>query len=216
MRSTSLIFTLFLLVLGTAHAQTPDLKQVADAVDHRYNRLSTFKSDFVETYSGNGISRKESGTLLLKKPGKMLWDYAEPHRKVFVTDGKSAFFYVPGEMQARKAPLKKLDDLRSPLRYLLGNTKLQKEFNGLKLTSSQGDTEVLEGVPKGMEERVSDVQLTIQHSQIAAIRIQLLDGSVTEFEFSNTQENVPVPEAKFRPDVPAGVHWIEGEDLSPE
>ncbi len=68
--------------------------------------------------------------LWLKRPGKMLWDYREPQPKVFVTDGKWAWFYVPGERQARKAAVKKLDDLRSPLRYLLGKTKLERNLRG--------------------------------------------------------------------------------------
>ncbi len=71
----------------------------------------------------------------------------------------TAWFYVPGEQQARRTPVKQLDDLRSPLRYLLGKTKLEKELDGLSLAPDQkpvnsGDV-VLRGVPKGMRERVA-------------------------------------------------------------
>jgi outer membrane lipoprotein carrier protein len=204
------------LCAGLAWAQAPDLTQLTDAVDHHYNHLSSFKAEFTESYSGNGISRKETGTLWLKKPGKMLWQYADPRPKVFVTNGKTAYFYVPGEPQARKTALKKLDDFRSPLRYLLGNTKLRKEFPNLKLLSDENGTAVLEGVPKGMEDRLTSVRLTLQNNQIIGIRIEQMDGSVTEFRFANIQENVTVTDAKFRPEVPPGVHWIEGEDLNPE
>ena len=204
------------LAVGTAWAQAPDITRLTDAVDQHYNHLSSFKADFTESYTGNGLSRKETGTLWLKKPGKMLWQYTDPRPKTFVTDGKTAYFYVPGEPQARKTALKKLDDFRSPLRYLLGNTKLRKEFPDLKLLSDENGTAILEGVPRSMEDRVTSVRLTLQNSQITDIRIEQLDGSVTEFRFSNLQENVTVTDAKFRPDVPPGVHWIEGEDLNPE
>lgn len=197
-------------------SQTADLKQVTDAVDEHYNHLKSFQAAFTETYSGNGISRQESGTLWLKKPGKMLWQYTDPHPKIFVSDGKYAYFYVPGELQARKTPLKKLDDFRSPLRYLLGNTKLRKEFPTLAIVPGPPGSTTLAGVPKGMEDRVTDVRLTIQNSQITGIRIAQLDGSVTEFQFLNILENVQVSDAKFRPQVPEGVHWIEGEDLNPD
>ncbi|MEO8725468.1 MAG: outer membrane lipoprotein carrier protein LolA [Acidobacteriaceae bacterium] len=197
-------------------AQVADVSRITAAVDQHYNHLKSFKADFTETYSGNGISRTESGTLWLKKPGKMLWQYAEPHPKVFVTDGKTAYFYVPGELQARKTPLKKLDDFRSPLRYLLGNTKLSKEFPGLQIVPGPPGTTTLAGVPKGMEDRISDVLLTIQNSRITGIRITQLDSSTTDFQFRNIQENVQVSDAKFRPDVPAGVQWIESEDLNPD
>ena len=81
----------------------------------------------------------------------MRWEYAEPKEKVFVSDGKTAYFYVPGERQARKAPVKDLDDLRSPLRYLLGKTRLKKEFANLTVRAGdQPGAVLIRGVPTGM------------------------------------------------------------------
>ncbi len=116
---------------GGLHAQTPDLHRVADGVDKHYNGLASLEASFSETYHGGGLARSESGTMWLKKPGKMRWEYNTPVKKLFVTDGKTAWFYVPGERQARRAAVKSLDDLKSPLRYLLGHTKLEKEFSSL-------------------------------------------------------------------------------------
>src|SRR3982751_5518688 len=107
-----------ILLLASAQlsfAADDAVKKIASAVDARYNSLQTFTADFIETYSGNGASRSESGTLSLKRPGKMRWDYREPSQKVFLSDGKTAFFYVPAEHQARKTAVKNLDDFRSPL-----------------------------------------------------------------------------------------------------
>ena len=93
-----------LLILASLHALAANdpVKKIASAVDAHYNSLQSFRADFIETYSGNGVSRKESGTLTLKRPGKMRWDYREPSQKLFLSDGKTAVFYVPGERQARK------------------------------------------------------------------------------------------------------------------
>ena len=113
-------------------AQT-DVHALASKVDQRYDHMRTLEAQFTETYKGAGMSRTESGTLLLKKPGRMRWDYDQPRPKLFLTDGSTAWFYVPGEQQARRTPVKQLDDLRSPLRYLLGKTKLEKELDGLSL-----------------------------------------------------------------------------------
>ncbi len=101
-----------------------DVHALADKVDQRYNHIRTLQADFTETYTGAGMSRTENGTLLLKKPGQMRWNYQDPHPKLFVTDGHTAWFYVPGEHQARRTPIKQLEDLRSPLRYLLGKNKV--------------------------------------------------------------------------------------------
>src|ERR1019366_5316734 len=124
-RFWSLGVIVFLLFPGLLSAQG-DVHAIADKVDQRYNHLQTLEAQFSETYSGAGMTRKESGTLTLKKPGRMRWDYDQPRPKMFLTDGTTAWFYVPGERQVRRAPVKQLDDLRSPLRYLLGKTKLEK------------------------------------------------------------------------------------------
>ena len=123
----------FVLLVGALAFAQSDVHKIAEAVDHRYNNMQSLESQFTETYRGTGMARNESGTLWLKRPGKMRWDYRDPRPKLFISDGKTAWFYVPGDQQVRKASVKKLDDLRSPLRYLLGKTKLEKEFTALSL-----------------------------------------------------------------------------------
>jgi outer membrane lipoprotein carrier protein len=192
---------------------------VARGTDEHYNQLKTFKTEFTEVYQGPGVSRTESGTLWLKKPGRMRWEYREPREKLFLTDSHTAFFYVPGERQARKTPLRNLDDIRSPLRYLLGKTKLEKELDGLSVAADHkpakaGDT-VLRGVPKGMKDRISEVLLEISPSfQIDRIVIREIDGTSTDFFFSNTEENVAVEDKLFRFTPPAGVEVIEESQIT--
>lgn len=127
------VSSVILATLVTSAAAQTGARQVAERVDQHYNSLRTLQADFSEDYSGAGIQRSESGTLWLMRPGRMRWEYRQPHPKLFLTDGRTAWFYVPGEKQARKAAVKSLDDLRSPLAYLLGRTKLEKEFSGLSL-----------------------------------------------------------------------------------
>jgi outer membrane lipoprotein carrier protein len=206
-----------LLPLAIAQQPAPSLDHVAEDLDHHYNDLRSLRAGFTETYRGAGITRTESGTLWLRRPGKMRWEYIEPREKLFVSDGKTAFFYVPGERQARKAPLKKLDDLRSPLRYLLGKTKLKKEFD--KLTARAGDqpgSVIIRGVPRNMSDRVAEVSLDVNPAgEIQRIQIDEVDGSQTEFTFSSMQENVPVEDARFRFQPPAGVELIEDTTAGP-
>jgi len=194
----------------------PAVHSLADAVDARYNHLRTLEAQFTETYSGSGATRTESGTLVLKKPGRMRWDYTEPHSKMFLTDGITAWFYVPGEKQVRRMPVKQLDDLRSPLRYLLGKTKLEKEFDNLHIALNEkpvnsGDL-VLEGVPRGLRERVARTLLEVTPAgYIQRIVLEELDGSVTEFRFLQQHENVEIPDAKFQFTPPKGVEVVAGE-----
>ncbi len=196
-------------------ALAADLHSLADTVDARYNHLHTLEAQFTETYSGSGATRTESGTLLLKKPGRMRWDYTEPRPKMFLADGSTAWFYVPGENQVRRMPVKQLDDLRSPLRYLLGKTKLEKEFDNLHVAlnekpANSGDI-VLEGVPKDLRERVARTLLEVTPTgYIQRIVVEELDGSITEFRFLQQHENVEIPDAKFHFTPPQGVEVVSG------
>ncbi|HLI62083.1 MAG TPA: outer membrane lipoprotein chaperone LolA [Terriglobales bacterium] len=190
-----------------------DVHALAGKVDQRYNHMRTLQAQFTETYTGVGVSRTESGTLLLKKPGLMRWDYDEPRPKLFLTDGHTAWFYVPGEHQARRTPVKELNDLQSPLRYLLGKSRLEKELKGLSLAPDQkpvvpGDV-VLRGIPRGMEERVAQTLLEVApDGMIVRIVVEELDGSVTEFRFRKQKENVEIPDARFHFVPPPGVEVV--------
>jgi outer membrane lipoprotein carrier protein len=193
-----------------------DVKAEARAVDEHYNHLRSLQTEFTEVYRGSGIERTESGTLWLKKPGKMRWEYRSPREKLFVSDGKDAWFYVPGDRQARKTPVKKLDDLRSPLALLLGKTKLEKELHGLSVAPDVQPLNpggvVLRGVPQGMEDRVSEIvlEITPEH-RLARIVIDEVDGSVTEYRFADQKEDVEISDERFRFHPPVGTETVEGE-----
>ena len=199
-----------------AASPVPEVHAIAQAVDERYNHLHSLQAEFTEIYRGAGMERTESGTLWLKKPGKMRWEYRSPREKLFLSDGRDAWFYVPGERQVRRTPVKKLDDLRSPLAFLLGKTRLDKELQGLSLAPdvtpvASGDV-VLRGVPKSLADRVSQVLLEITPEHwISRIVIEEVDGSVTEYRFNGQRENAPVPDQRFHFVVPDGVEVIEGE-----
>src|ERR1700723_1234046 len=163
-----------------------DVHSIAQAVDEHYNHLRSLQAEFTEEYRGSGMERTESGTLWLakggaKKPGKMRWEYRSPRDKLFVSDGRDAWFYVPGDRQARKTDARKLDDIRSPLAFLLGKSKLEKELQGLSLAPDvapvvAGDV-VLRGVPQVLADRISEILLEVTPAhQIVRIVINDVDG----------------------------------------
>ena len=196
-------------------ASPVDVKKLADAVDAHYNRLQSLEANFTEIYRGAGMDRTESGTLWLKKPGKMRWQYRSPREKLFVSDGKVVWFYVPGDRQARREPAKKLDDFRSPLAFLLGKTKLEKELRGLSVapdvTPVEAGDVVLRGVPQAMADQVSEVLLEVTPDhEIWQITLQDVDGSTTEYRFSDQKGDVAVANGQFEFRPPAGTEVVEG------
>jgi len=213
--------SLLLALTLPAGAVVEDIHSVAAAVDEHYNHLRTLQAEFTEVYRGSGIDRTEAGTLWLskgglKKPGKMRWEYRSPREKLFVSDGKEAWFYVPGDRQARRTEARKLEDIRSPLAFLLGKSKLEKELQGLSLAPdvaplAVGDI-VLRGVPQALGDRISEIllEVTPEH-RITRIMMEEVDGSVTEYRFSDQKENEAIPDGRFQFSPPPGTETVEDE-----
>jgi outer membrane lipoprotein carrier protein len=194
----------------TASAQTPSAAALARKVDAHYNHLHSLTAHFTERYRGMGIDRTETGTLTLSKPGRMRWAYDAPSGKIFVLDGKFAISYTPGDSQALRTPAKQLDDLRSPLRFLLGHTEIAKELDGLTLTLVSGGY-TLSGVPKGMQQTVQSIGVTVDaEGQIRGMQIVQTDGAETIFAFTDIRENVSTPDSDFSFTPPPGVTIING------
>ena len=215
-----------------------DVHQLARAVDDHYNHLRSLQSDFTEIYRGDGMERVESGTVWLKKPRKMRWEYRSPGEKLFVSNGQVVWFYLPAERQLRKTTLRELDDVRSPLAFLLGKTKLENELHGLSKAVDQsplqpGNT-VLRGVPQALVRQnlgsqnlssrnhgqpstmgqLSEVLLEVTPAhQIVRLVLSEADGATTEFRFADWKENVEMSDDSFTFTPPRGVETVEGELL---
>jgi outer membrane lipoprotein carrier protein len=204
------IWLLGLLLFPRAGLCADTAPQIAQRVDKYYNRLHSLRTAFTESFHGMGIDREESGTLLLRKPGKMRWSYTHPAGKLFVLDGKYAWFYSPGDAQVARVSSAQLDDLRSPLRFLLGHTQLQKELEGLTLSSGPDGLE-LSGVPKGMEKRVEKIVLGVSpEGAIHSMSITETDGAQTAFTFKDSVPDPPAPDSEFVFHPPAGVPVVDG------
>lgn len=207
---------------AAVYAQTPSSGAVAlaQAIDHHYNALHSLQLHFTQSYDGMGMHRVDTGTLLLTRSGKlhagrMRWTYQQPAGKLFVLDGKNAYFYTPGQSEVQRVPAKTLmangDDLRSPLALLLGHADLAKQMNGLTMTPEPNGDATLSGVPKGMENRVSRLVVTASSGGVIhKLVVEETDGARNSFTFTGEQPDVPAPESAFV-FVPApGTHVVDG------
>ena len=206
-----LLFALALVSFAHfASAQAPTAATLAKQVDAHYNRLQSLQARYAERYQGVGMDRTETGKLTLRKPGRMRWAYDTPAGKLFILDGKDAISYTPGDAQAQRIPEKQLDDLRSPLRFLLGHTELAKELNGLSLTVVNGGY-TLSGTPKGMQQRVHSLALTVDATgTIHAMRIEETGGAITTFTFTDMHENITTSDSDFTFIPPPGIVIVNG------
>lgn len=189
--------------------------QLAQRVDNHYNHLHSLRAGFTQSYQGLGMSRSESGALLLRKPGRMRWDYSSPAGKLFLLDGKFAWSYTPGDPAVHRIPVGNLSDLRTPLRFLLGHTQLEREIEHLRIAPVANGEYTLAGQPKGQQRSISLLTLTVTaQGVITGIQISQTDGSVTRFTFTGEVPNAPAPPGDFRFTPPPGIPVVS--EQSPE
>src|SRR5215471_59763 len=131
------------LLAVSAFAADAPLDTLLKNVENRYNRAKTRQVLFTERYTPpRNATRTESGTLLLRKPGGMRWDYSQPKGKLFVGDGKNLWLYTPADNRVEKMKLQESDDMRAPLAFLLGKLHFDKEFRNLAAKPEGADTRI--------------------------------------------------------------------------
>lgn len=191
-----------------AAGQASELDQLIDGLQTKYNKLASLSADFTQIYTG-GQSRRESGRVLLKKPGKMRWDYTSPESKLFISDGKTLYEYVPSEKYASKSSIKDSSDMRAPFAFLLGRGNLRRDFKKIEFSKeapARAGNKVLRMIPKRAAD-FRELLVEIEPTSLQIYRLTLIEsgGSRSDFLFSNVRENVPVGDDQFRFKAPPGV-----------
>lgn len=200
---------LWLLSAIAAVAADPPLLK---SVENRYNHAQSLKLSFSEVYTGTRRpAQTESGTLYLRKPGRMRWEYAAPAGKLFLSDGKAVYLYTPDDNRAEKSKLKESDDMRAPLAFLLGNLDFSKEFQHFQFRPQGADTWIT-AEPKSQNLAYKQVEfLAASSGEIRQVLITGQDHSKLSFTFSGEQLNVPVAPALFTFRAPPGAVVVEAE-----
>jgi outer membrane lipoprotein carrier protein len=180
------------------------------AVETRYNHAETLQVVFHEAYTAPGQPRRaESGSLLLRKPGRMRWDYTSPAGKLFVSDGKFLWLYTPSNHQVEKMKIKESDDMRAPLAFLLGKLHFDKEFRNIQHQSVAGGIRITAD-PKTDSLPYTKVEFVVgPDSQIRRVQVTGYDQSVLEFDFEQEKLNPPLEARLFQFRMPPGAALVE-------
>jgi outer membrane lipoprotein carrier protein len=198
-----------LLPLSLA-AAPPDLGPMLKAVEARYNHAQTLQVVFHEAYTAPGQPRRtEGGTLLLRKPGRMRWDYNSPQGKLFVSDGKFLWLYTPSNHTVEKMKIKESDDMRAPLAFLLGKLHFDKEFRNVQSAPAEGGTRITADPKTDSLPYTKVVFVVGPDSQIRRVQVTGYDQSILEFDFDQEKLNPPLEAQLFQFRMPPGAALVE-------
>ncbi len=195
-----------------AASPTVNLDSLLHAVENRYNHAQSLRLTFTESYRAQKRAEQvEQGVLTLRKPGRMRWEYTSPAGKLFVSDGKDVYLYLPDAKRVEHSKFKESEDLRAPLAFLLGKLNFYKEFRSFNLRP-EGENQWVDAVPNSENLPYTQVEFLIApDAQIKRLRVIGQDKSVMDFAFEQEKLNVPLDLKNFSFHPPAGTEVVEGE-----
>ena len=184
---------------------------LARRIEQRHHRVADLTARFVQTYRSGLLAQEivEKGVVSLKRPGRMLWEYRDPEKKTFVSDGKTFYFYIPADRQV--IVREQAGQRGIPALLLSGRDDLLAEFDATLEESPAPGRQRLRLTPKKADPEVERVFLDVDGAdRIRAVRVRDAQGNESLFEFDAIRENVGLPDRLFRFEVPRGVEVIAG------
>jgi outer membrane lipoprotein carrier protein len=213
----------------------PQAAPIVRALEARYHNARTLKAIFLERYSdGRQSQQVESGTVYFSRPGRMRWEYESPTQKLFISDGKTVWFFVPADRTVTRAPMKQSADWRTPLALLTGKARLSELCGRIDMTNAAPGTVgnvVLRCLPRGEktssksaqredadaalsnpDQPFNQVLLEVNPAtgELSDVRVLQPGGIEIDYRFGNWIENPPLAESLFHFEPPAGVAIVDG------
>ena len=198
-----------------ARAAEPTASELAAALQRKYDGIKDFSADFTHAYVGGVLRKKitERGRLLVKKPGKMRWDYVEPETKQFVSDGLKMYSYIPQDKQVIVAPVPPDEDAPTPAMFLAGKGNLTRDFTpslvDAPATAAAG-SRALKLIPKARQRDYDWLELVVDPGTLSIRGLLTVDaqGGTSSFSFTNLKENVGLADKEFAFKIPRGVDVV--------
>ena len=200
------------LVGRAADATAPEL---AAALQRKYDGIKDFSADFSHAYEGGVLHKTltERGHLLVKKPGKMRWDYSTPETKQFVSDGVKMYSYIPQDKQVIVASVPPDEDAPTPTLFLAGKGNLTRDFTPSLVDAPAGmpaGSRALKLVPKARQRDYDWLVLVLDPGSLAIRGLLTVDaqGGKSTFSFTNLKENIGLADKEFAFKIPRGVDVV--------
>jgi outer membrane lipoprotein carrier protein len=198
----------------SAQAPSASASEVAAALQRKYDTIRDFSADFTHQHEGGVLRRKvvEQGSLLVKKPGKMRWEYKTPEKKLFVSDGTRIYFHDPANNQVTVSEVPKGDQAASAALFLTGQGNLPRDFKAgfIEAPAAPAETYALRLDPKSPQPEYDWLEIVVDRDtlQIRTLTAADKQGGRSTFHFSKFKENVGIADKTFEFQIPRGAEVI--------
>lgn len=201
------------LLAASAAKAGPDVDEVVARVEAICAKTQDLSARFRQTVTNRslGAVREGGGSFMLKRPGKVRWEYEKPEPRLFVTDGKTLWDYSPVDKQARAQALDEVFSSRLPLAFLAGDCQLRRDFaiTAVDNAATRGSASfmILDLKPRRPEAGIARMLLEVNLQGYTVEKTTLFDavGNTTVIGLTDLKLNSGLSDRQFLFTPPAGV-----------
>ncbi len=206
---------LLVALLFAAPAPKDPGRALALRVQAFYAHTRDFSARFRQhyTYLAMGRSEDSEGTVAVKKPGSVRWDYEKPDKRAIYVEGKTLWIWRPDDKEAQVKRNFGGDQLSSAFTFLWGKGDLLKEFKPKVLPQAppglpRGDA--LELMPLKPVAGVEKLLFVVaKDGQVLASVVTNAQGDVNQIVFTDAKVDQGLPDAMFHFEPPKGAYVQE-------
>jgi outer membrane lipoprotein carrier protein len=212
-RPLPLLFFVTAAIGATAGSRQPAAADTARALQQKYDTVKDFTADFTHTYEGGVLKRRstERGTVQIKKPGRMRWEYTAPEKKTFVSDGRTIYSYIPADKQVIVGDVPSDDEATTAVLFLAGKGNLTRDFAVSYADGGSDRTWALRLDPKRKQRDYDWLIVIVDRAsmQIRGLTAADQQGGRSTFQFANYRENTGIADSAFNFRIPKGTDVIK-------
>lgn len=203
-----------LLFAAPAGAGPPDVlvKRLTEA----YRQTSTLSATFTQEtrFAGFSTARTFAGTVEIRRPDRMRWDYTEHSKQQLFVNGWELTVYDPKNRQAIVSKLSPSSDRQLPLHLLADVTGVDKTYH---VAAGDGPTELVLTPKEPHPQAPEKIHLWLDPKTglIARVKLYLPGGSISDITFSDTASNVAIEDKRFVFSPPPGTYMVDPKKMLP-
>lgn len=212
MKASHFILFMILFLIPAIGLPEANVQDLVARMQKKYHNMESFKANFTQSYQSKRFSSggmTEKGVVYLKKGGFMRWEYRDPEKKTFISDGFFYFYYVPQDKQVVKTPVEEKSNEHSPALFLAGRGDFVQDFKASWADPRAGSNLVkLTPVKTQPDFQYLIVQIDTVRDLIQRLLVVDSFENRTEYNFTEIQENPPLQKDFFVFHAPPGTDVI--------
>ncbi len=199
-----------------APAGGASLEDILSGVENRYAGVGfTARFDQRSILKAMDVTDTASGTIAVKRPGKMRWTYEVPEKQVIISDGTDLWIYKPEENQVAVGRAPSFFAGGKGAGFLSDMRQLREKFD-IRLESGQpGGPHVLNLKPRGSGLDVTAIHLTVSAPGYDITRIVTYNayGDENRIDLKEIRHEDAIDDALFTFEIPEGTDVLQlGEE----